>query len=281
MSRTRRLKSPADWAIFLILIAGALVVLMPLFWMITTSLKDPGKIYLHPPQWIPDPVRWDTYVNVLTEWPFFTYLKNTIIITVLNIAGCVLSSSLVAYSFARLRWRGRNFFFVVCLCTMMLPPQVTLVPTFILFVKIGWLDSFLPLVVPAFFGQAFYIFMLRQFFRTLPRSLDEAALIDGCGYLRIYWHIILPLSRSALLAVCIFTFMGTWNDFMGPLIYLSSEDKRTLALALAFFSQTFYSGINTHTLMAASLIVMMPCIVIFFIFQKQFIRGMVFSGMKG
>ncbi len=274
-------RTTGDLLAFALLACGAVIVLTPLAWMISTSLKDPGKIYLYPPQWIPDPVRWETYAHVLTQWPFLTYLRNTFIITTLSIVGSVFSSALVAYSFARLRWRYRDFFFLVCLATMMLPPQVTLVPTFILFVKLGWLDSFLPLTVPAFFGQAFYIFMLRQFFRTLPRSLDEAALIDGCGYLRIFTQIVLPLARPAVLAVAIFTFMAAWNDFMGPLIYLSSEHKRTLALALAFFSSNFFSGIHTHTLMAASLIVMLPCIAIFFVFQRQFISGMVFSGMKG
>jgi len=275
-----RLRTPGDWAALLFLLTGAAVVMMPLVWMISTSLKAPGKVYLYPPQWIPDPVQWRNYMEVLTEWPFLLYLKNTIIITGLNVVGTVLSSALVAYSFARLRWKHRDLFFLVCIATMMLPPQITLVPTFILFVKIGWLDSFLPLVVPAFFGQAFYIFMLRQFFRALPRSLDEAALVDGCGYLRIFTHIILPLSKPALLTVGIFTFMGVWNDFMGPLIYLSSENKRTLALALSFFSNYFLAGVRVHTLMAASLVVMSPCVIIFFVFQRYFIRGMVFSGLK-
>jgi ABC-type glycerol-3-phosphate transport system permease component len=226
-------------------------------------------------------VVWSNYADIFNMWPFFTYLWNTVLVTSLNILGAVLSSSLVAYSFARLRWRYRDALFVLCLATMMLPPQVTLVPTFILFVKLGWLDSFLPLIVPAFFAQPFNVFLLRQFFRGVPRSLEDAALVDGCGYFRIYRQIILPLAKPALLTVTIFTFIMVWNDFMGPLIYISSEHKRTLALALAFFSQTFFAGVHTHHLMAASLITMTPCILVFIVFQRYFIRGIVFSGMKG
>ena len=267
--------------IYGLLVLGSGVALFPLFWMLSTALKDPGNVFLFPPQWIPRPMRWENFVEIFTMWPFAVYLKNTLIITLSNIVGVLVSSALVAYSFSRLRWRGRDMFFVICISTMMLPPQVTLVPTFILFVKLGWLDSFKPLIVPAFFGQAFYIFLLRQFFMTIPRSLEEAARIDGCGYLRTFTTVIAPLSKPVMLTVSIFTFIGVWNDFMGPLIYLSSDNKRTLALALSYFSQSFISGMHLHTLMAASLVVMLPCIIIFFIFQRYFIQGMVFSGLKG
>lgn len=266
--------------VYWFLVSGTLVVLFPLMWMLSTSLKDPGNIYLDPPQWIPRPALWSNYADIFVQWPFIQYLKNTIVVTGLNVVGAVVSSSLVAYSFARLRWKYRDFFFLLCLATLMLPAQVTLVPTFLIFVKIGWLDSFYPLVVPAFFAHAFNVFLLRQFFKTIPLSLEEAARIDGCGYLQSYRVIILPLAKPALLTVALFTFIGVWNDFMGPLIYLSSEGKRTLALALSYFSQTFFAGIHTHHLMAASLIVMLPCIVAFAVFQRHFIQGMVFSGLK-
>jgi len=248
--------------------------------MLSTSLKDPGNIYLDPPQWIPDPIVWGNYSDIFVQWPFAVYLRNTVLITVLNIVGVVLSSSLVAYSFARLRWKYRDVFFVVCLATMMLPSQVTLVPTFLIYVKLGWLDSFYPLIVPAFFAQPFNVFLLRQFFKTIPKSLEEAARIDGCGYFRSFRTIIMPLAKPAILTVGLFTFIGVWNDFMGPLIYISSEEKRTLALALSYFSQTFFAGVHTHHLMAASLIVMLPCIIAFVFFQRYFIQGMVFSGLK-
>ncbi len=267
-------------AVYAALAAGSVLVLFPLYWMAATSLKDPGNIYLAPPQWIPNPFRWANYSEIFTLWPFTRYLWNSTFVTMMNIIGAVLSSSLVAYGFARLRWKYRDFFFMVCLGTMMLPSQVTLAPTFILFVKLGWLDSFYPLIVPAFFSQAFNVFLLRQFFRTIPRALEDAARIDGCGYFRTYWQIILPLAKPALLTVTLFTFIGVWNDFMGPLIYLSSDDKRTLALALSFFSQTFFAGVHTHHLMAASLMVMLPCIILFAVFQRYFIQGMVFSGLK-
>jgi len=266
--------------VYLFLLAGAVLCLMPLVWMISTSLKEPGNVFLYPPQWIPRPARWKNYTEIFTEWPFFTYLRNTVTVTALNIAGVTLSSAIVAYAFSHLRWPGRNACFILCMATMMLPAQVTMAPTFIMFVKLGWLDSFKPLVVPAFFGSAFFIFLLRQFFRTIPRSLIEAARIDGCGEWRIFFSIMMPLSVPALLITGIYTFIGSWNDFMGPLIYLSSDSKRTLALALAYFSQSFISGITLHTLMAASLIVMLPCIVLFFALQKHFVRGMVFSGIK-
>ncbi|MCX7017865.1 MAG: carbohydrate ABC transporter permease [bacterium] len=280
LSRRRVRGAISGACIYIFLSAGAFLCLLPLIWMISTSLKEPGNVFLYPPQWIPRPVRWENYAEIFTEWPFLTYLRNTMTITFLHIVGVTLSSALVAYAFSHLRWPGRGVCFIMCMATMMLPGQVTMAPTFIMFVKLGWLDSFKPLVVPAFFGSAFFIFLLRQFFRTIPRSLIEAARIDGCGEWRIFFFIMMPLSVPALLITGIYTFIGSWNDFMGPLIYLSSDSKRTLALALAYFGQSFISGITLHTLMAASLIVMLPCIVLFFALQKHFMQGMVFSGLK-
>jgi ABC-type glycerol-3-phosphate transport system permease component len=267
--------------IFLALLAGAACMLLPLVWMLSTSLKEPGTVFRYPPQWIPHPAKWSNYTEVVTLWPFMQYLGNTIWVTSMTILGTLFSCSLAAYSFGRLNWPGRDLLFYVTIATMMLPAQVTMVPMFALFVRLGWIDTLLPLYVPAFFGSAFFIFLFRQFFRTLPVSLEDAAKIDGCGYVRTFLHVIVPLSRPAFITVAIFTFMGAWNDFMGPLIYISSESKRTLALALSFYQNYFYGGIHLHTLMAASILVLLPCILVFFVGQKYFVQGMVLSGLKG
>jgi ABC-type glycerol-3-phosphate transport system permease component len=270
-----------DWLIYLLLVLGACFFLLPLAWMISTSLKEPGEVFIYPPKWIPEPAHWDNYREVLLEWPFMIYLWNTIWITSMTILGALFSCSLAGYSFARLRWKGRDTLFILSLATLMLPVQVTMIPTFSLFVFLGWIDTLLPLYVPAFFGNAFYIFLFRQFFKGLPSALEDAARIDGCGFLGTFHHIALPLCRPALITVTIFAFMGSWNDFMGPLIYVSSENNRTLALALSFYQNYFYGGVYLHTLMAASALVLLPCVTVFFIFQTYFIQGMVMSGLKG
>ncbi len=238
-------------------------------------------MFIYPPIWIPDHPRWENYRDVLIEWPFLQYLWNTIWVTALTIFGSLFSCSLAGYSFARLRWKGRDTFFLFSLATLMLPVQVTMIPTFTLFMYLGWIDTLLPLYVPALFGNSFFIFLFRQFYRGLPGALEDAARIDGCGFLGTFRHIALPLSRPALITVTIFSFMGAWNDFMGPLIYVSSESKRTLALALSFYQNYFYGGVYLHTLMAASTLVLLPCLIVFFIFQSYFIQGMVMSGLKG
>ncbi|MCX7018122.1 MAG: carbohydrate ABC transporter permease [bacterium] len=274
-------KAIGDTIVFLLLLTGALVLLAPLAWMLSTSLKEPGDVFKYPPQWIPRPAKWSNYLDVFTEWPFARYLTNTLWVTGMAMLGTLFSCSFAAYSFARLRWAGRDLIFMISLATMMLPAQVTMVPTFAMFVFTGWIDTLLPLYVPAFFGNAFFIFLFRQFFKGIPLALEDAAKIDGCGYFQTYWHVITPLTRPAFITVAIFTFMGTWNDFLGPLIYISSESKRTLALALSFYQNYFYGGIHLHTLMAASILVLLPCIAVFFVFQKYFIQGMVLSGLKG
>ncbi|OPZ06505.1 MAG: L-arabinose transport system permease protein AraQ [candidate division BRC1 bacterium ADurb.BinA292] len=238
-------------------------------------------MFVSPPQWIPPDPQWSNYREVIQTWPFLRYGLNTVYVTLMVMLGSLLSCSLAGYSFARLRWRGRNVIFFLSIMTMMIPAQVTMIPLFSLFVALGWVDTLLPLYVPAFFGSAFFIFLFRQFFMSIPRSLEDAARIDGCGYLGIYWHVVVPLSVPSFITVAIFTFIGTWNDFMGPLIYISSESKRTLALALSFYQNYFYGGIHLHTLMAASLMVLLPCIIVFFIFQRHLIQGMILSGIKG
>ncbi len=253
--------------------------LIPFFWMVSTSLKAESQIFIFPPKWIPEPVLWSNYPNAVSAIPFWTYAFNTVYITGFNILGVLISSSLVAYSFARLRWPGRNLLFLILLATMMLPGQVTMIPVFLLFKELGWVNTFLPLIVPAFFGNAFYIFLLRQFFLTIPVDLEDAARVDGCPRLLTYWHVILPLSKPALATVGVFTFMNTWNDFMGPLIYLSSEDKKTLALGLQSF--VWEHGAEWALLMAVSTLMLLPLLVLFFFAQRYFIEGITLTGIKG
>jgi len=264
----------------LVILIGAFVVSIPLLWMLSTSVKDPGDVFLQPPQWIPSVFRWANYAEAVNAIPFWTYTTNSIIITALGVIGEVVSCSLVAYAFARLRSRDKDVLFLILLSTMMLPGEVKLVPTYLMFRWFGWLNTFLPLVVPHFFGGAFYIFLLRQFFLTLPLEMDEAAKVDGAGYLRIFWNIILPLAKPALATVAIFSFYSIWNDFLSPLIYLSKEDNYTLPLGLQAFIGA-YGVIHWTWLMAASVLALIPCVVIFFTFQRWFIEGAVLSGLKG
>ncbi|MGQ9560116.1 MAG: carbohydrate ABC transporter permease [Candidatus Oleimicrobiaceae bacterium] len=266
--------------VYLYLTVLAAVFLLPFFWMLSTSLKGSEQIFTYPPRWIPKPLHWQNYRDVLTTMPFLRYLFNTTFITVMSIIGVVLSSSLVAYAFARLRWKGRDSLFLFIIGTMMLPAQVTMVPVFVLYKHIAWLDSFKPLVVPLFFGGgAFNIFLMRQFFLTIPQEVSDAARIDGCSEFRIYWSIVLPLSKPAVATIAILVFMMQWNDFLGPLIFLSSKSKGTLALGLAML-------VGQHTteygmLMAASVLLLIPVVVIFFLFQRYFVQGLMMTGIKG
>ncbi len=260
-------------------ILGAIFI-MPFLWIVSTSFKADEAIFAIPPQWIPETLHWQNYSGVFERMPFLTYVKNSVFITVLTIVGVILSSSVVAYSFGCLKWPGRDALFVFVLATMMLPMQVTMIPVFVLFKEFGWLNSFKPLIVPAFFGGgAFNIFLLRQFFRTIPKDLLDAARIDGCSELRIYWSIVLPLAKPALATVAILTFMFTWNDFLGPLIYLSDQMMGTIALGLAIFVGQHEN--EWGMLMAASVLMMLPMIFIFFFFQRHFIQGFTMSGIKG
>ncbi|MHB0877752.1 MAG: carbohydrate ABC transporter permease, partial [Anaerolineae bacterium] len=264
-----------------IIMVGAVAVLVPFVWMVSTSFKTDQQVYLVPPRWIPDPWTLDNFVKGLTVLPFLTFFKNTLIVTLGATVGRVLSSSFVAFGFARLRGIGRDFWFLILLATMMLPGQVTMIPVYLIFQKLGWLNTFRPLVVPAFFGGAFSIFLVRQFYMTHSLELDDAARIDGCGYFGIYWRLMLPLSRPVVAALAIFAFMDHWNDFFGPLIYLTDQRKFTVPLALSFFQSTpTYSG-HLNWLMAGSLVALLPCLLIFFFAQRVFIQGIVFTGVKG
>lgn len=270
------------WRIFtwVVLLMGAVVMILPFVWLVSSSLKLETQIFVFPPQWIPNPVRFQNYVDALTYKPFNIYLMNTMIIVVLNMIAIVGAASLCAYGFARIKFPGRDFWFAIVLSTMMVPYFVLMIPQFIIFSRLGWIDTFLPLTVPYFFGGgAFNIFLLRQFFRTLPNELSDAARIDGCTELGIYWRIIMPLAKPALATVAIFTFLFSWNDYIGPLLYLSSPENFTVAIGLA----TFRSVMRTRwdLLMAASTAMILPIVLLFFFAQRYFIQGIVMSGIKG
>ncbi len=279
----RAMFDPGRLVVLIILSAGAVVMMLPVAWLISTSLKEPGQIFRFPPEWIPNPVRWRNYPDALTALPFERYILNTLFITGSNMIGVLLSSSLAAYGFARLRFPGRDVIFWMLLSTLMLPQAVILIPRYIEFRQLGWIDTYRPLIVPNFFGaglsSVFYIFLLRQFFRTIPRELSDAAKIDGASEFRIYWQMIMPLSRPALAVVLIFTFLDNWNNYLEPLIFLSSPDKFTVALGLTSFRGLYTT--QWHLLMAASTVMIVPVVLLFFLLQRYFVRGVVLSGMKG
>jgi multiple sugar transport system permease protein len=281
-SRRWRRELARQGLLLIVLVALAVVFLTPMFWMLSTSLKTNQQLATWPPIWIPDPPVFDNYPKAWNSAPFPLYLRNTLILTAGALIGQLISSAAVAYGFARVRFPGRETLFVVVLATMMLPGAVTLIPTYILFKELGWLDTFAPLIVPAFFGAgggAFYIFLLRQFFKTIPMELSEAAKIDGASNFRTFGQIILPLAKPALATVTIFSFRTHWNDFEGPLIYLSSRDNYPLTLGLRTFirmNQTDY-----QYLMAISFLMTLPIVLVFFFAQQYFVRGVVMSGIKG
>ena len=272
----------------LLLLGISILFIVPLLWMISTSLKEPSDLVGF--RWIPTRLAWENYKDAFSfgMWPRWTL--NTVIITLLSVVGQVFSSSLVAYAFSRLRWRARDTLFSLVLATMMLPGVVTMIPQFVVFAKLPafgfmgskvWVNTFLPLIVPAFTGSAFYIFLLRQFMRGIPMDLTDAARIDGAGELRIWWSIIMPMTKPALAVVAIFTFQGAWQDFMGPLLYLQSEKFYTLQLGLRQFEAAAGGSPAWHWLMAASLMVMLPVLIVFILFQRYFIEGITFSGLTG
>lgn len=251
----------------------------PFLWMISTSLKLSTELMVSPAIWIPRDPQWVNYRDALNYFPFLRYLANTLFIVCTTMIGAVISSSLVGYSFARLKWPGREIWFGVLIATMMLPGAVMMIPQFILFKRFGWLNSYLPLIVPAYTGGAFNIFLLRQFFRTIPMDLSESAKIDGCPEIRIFIQIIIPLCAPAMATVAIFTFMSSWNDFMGPLIYVNDKMAYTLTYGLRMFQQQYDA--KWQMLMAASIVVAMPTLIVFFTCQKYFIEGITLTGMKG
>jgi len=258
----------------------------PLFWTLMSSLKTPLEMASFPPPWVPVVPQWSNYLNVLSipERPVLLWTFNSAILAILVTSGSVITASLVAYSLARFEYRGRELLFVITLATLMLPAQVTLIPQFVLFFNLGWVNTLLPLWVPAWFGGGgFEIFLMRQFFLSLPKDLDEAALIDGASFLRIFWSILLPLSKPVLATLAIITIIGTWGDFLGPLIYLNSPEKFTISVGLHFFNNVPEVGGQPmqHLLMAVCVLSILPVILIFFLGQRFFVQGIVMSGIKG
>jgi len=265
--------------IYVLVLAGSALYLFPFLWMLGTSLKTLDQIYTWPPKMIPNPATIANYIEGWAVAPTAKWYLNSLQITVVNIIGTLFSCTLVAYGFARLRFPGRNILFLILLCTMMLPGQVTMIPVYIGFSKAGWVGGFRPLTIPSFFGNPFNVFLLRQFLMTIPRELDDAAKIDGCGYIRTLISIILPLILPALGVVAIFTFTWSWNDFFGPLIYLRVYEKFTVALGLRAFQQQLDRHMGR--LMAMSVLALLPQVIVFFFTQKQMVQGVVLTGIKG
>ena len=265
---------------YVVLCFLAVVLALPLFWLVTTSLKTGGQTFLMPPKWIPDPFVWSNYSDAFRAVAFHEYFWNTIRIVFFATTGALLTASLAAFAFARLRFPLRGTLFILVLSTIMLPSIVTLIPTFIVFRTLGWIDTFLPLIVPLWFGGgAFNIFLFRQFFMTIPLELDEAARIDGASNLRIYWGIILPLSKPVIATIAVFAFIHNWNDFFEPLIYLQSPENWTMAIGLRGFRDLYSTQWNL--MMAASTAMIMPLLVLFFLAQRYFVSGIQMSGLAG
>lgn len=266
--------------ITLLLVMGSVLILLPVWWMVSTSFKTMPEIMQYPPTFIPEHFRWQNYLETWKAAPFGRYLLNTVIITGAVVIGSVLSNSFIAYGFAKIRFRGRRFLFAIVLSTMMIPGFVTMIPQYILFAKLHWINTYLPLIVPHFFGSAFFIFLLRQFYLLIPDELIEAAKMDGASHFYIWWKIILPLSKPALATIAIFAFNGAWNDFQGPLLYLNDESLYTLQLGLQSFKGQ--NATQWNYLMSGSIMVLLPVIALFFMFQRYFIEGMnLQSGSKG
>lgn len=266
--------------VYFFLIFGASIFSIPLLWTVSTALKSSEEYAKEPGRLIPAHPDFSNFVKAWTALPFPTFVLNTILITVICTLAQVIVGSLVAYGFSRFTFKGRNVLFVVMLATMMLPSQVTQIPVFLAWRKLHAIDTFWPLIAPAFFGGgAFNIFLLRQFFLTIPRELDEAAMLDGASYLRIWWKILIPLSGPAMASVALFSFIGHWDSFEAPLIYLNSPEKYTVSIGLRMFQDSF--GTNFEQVMAASLVHILPTVVLFFVCQKYFLKGISLSGMGG
>jgi ABC-type glycerol-3-phosphate transport system permease component len=263
----------------IVLLIGAVAFVFPLMWMLSTSLKAESEVFVIPPIWIPAEIKWSNYPESLTFFPFLQYLRNTLIITIPSVLGILVSSALAAYGFSRVRWPGRDVTFTLVLATLLIPTWTTLIPVYVLFAKMHWVGTFLPLIVPNLFGSPLYIFLLRQFFLRQPQELVDAARIDGSSHLGVFMRIILPLSKPALAVVALFSFMDSWKDFFNPLIYLNDQSLYTLSIGLYSF-QSQHLTLWTP-LMAASLMIAAPMIVLFFLTQRTFVEGITFTGLRG
>lgn len=275
----RYVKIGQKTAVYLVIGAWGAFYLLPFVWMASTSLKPATQLFVHPPVWLPNPLEWQNFVDAVTQVPFFSYFKNTLVVAMLASLGVVLSCPLVGYSLARLQWKGRNFLFVLTLAVMMVPSPVTMVPLFIIWSGLDLTGTFVPLIAPAYFGVPFYIFLMRQFFKTLPKSLEDSARMDGCSEFKIYYRIMLPLCQPAVLTIALFQFMASWNDFLGPLIYLNDESTYTLQIGLQQFKQA--QSTSWGPLMAASVLVVLPVIMLYFVVQRSFVQGITLGSVKG
>jgi multiple sugar transport system permease protein len=246
--------------------------------MVSTSLKADHDLYLFPPKWIPIPLVFQNYKKALEYFPFFSYFRNSLVITFGTILGTLLSCSLVAYSFSKLRWWGRDFFFYVMIGTIMIPFAVTVIPQFIIFTKLGWINTFLPLIIPSFFGTPLYIFLIRQFFKTIPDELLDAARVDGASEFQIFLKVMLPLCKPVLFLITLFQFLASWNNYLGPLIYLTDESKYPLSLGLPQFLDRY--GTYWNWMMAAATVALVPTVIFFFFAQSYLIEGIKISGLK-
>lgn len=273
-------KTVTAWLRFVLVALGSVFFVVPTLWMITTSVKPDHQVWLIPPVWIPERFVWENYTVPWNMLPFPLFYWNTIVIVVLSAIGLVLSSSLIAYGFARLRFPGRELLFLVVLSTLMLPAYITLIPQYVIFSRLGWVNTFLPLVLPTYFGGPFNIFLLRQYMMTIPRELDDAAKIDGAGFFAIYWRIIMPLSRPALGVVAVNTTIFHWNDFMGPLIYLQKQELFTISLGLRIIQGNYFGEFPVQYIMAMTFISVLPIVVLFFFAQKYLLRGIVLNSFK-
>ena len=265
--------------IYALVVLGAVIFSLPFIWMLSASVKSAGEVLIYPPKWIPSQWVFSNYTKPWGEVPFTTFYRNTFLVAGIDIVATVFSSSIVAFAFARMRFRGRGFLFLLIVSTLMLPSQVTLIPQYVLFSRLHWVNTLRPLIVPVFFGSAFNIFLLRQFMMTIPHEMDDAARIDGASWFSIYWRILLPLTAPALGVVAIFEFTFRWNDFLGPLIYLNTADKFTIQLGLRMLTTQYTSDIPGT--MAMTVVSLVPVLVIFFLAQRYFIQGIVISGIKG
>lgn len=266
---------------YILLAVLSFIFIFPFFWMIDSAFKTNAQIFLWPPKWIPDPIEWQNFVTAFTnpQLPFLTFFKNTMILEVGIITGRLLSCILVAYGFARLEAPGKNFWFGVLLATFMIPGAVLLIPKYILFNKLGWVNTYLPLIVPAWFGESYAIFLMRQFFMTIPRELEEAAIMDGANTFDVIRSIIVPLSTPVIAVITVLSFKDIWNDFFNPLLYLNSRTMYTLSIGLAYFNGQFTVAMGP--LMAASVVLLVPLVIVFFIAQKAFVEGITVTGLTG
>lgn len=285
MERNSIVKTRGKWRInwgkvvlFAVMVVASLLMLLPFFWMLSTSLKRPGDVFVYPPQWIPNPIDWSNYQRIFRVLPFSRFYLNSFIVAVSVTLLQLVTCSFAGYAFARLEFPGRDYLFLGYLATLMIPGQVVIIPNFILLKTLGWIDTYQALILPNAFS-AFGTFLLRQFFLSLPTDLEDSAKIDGCSYLGIYWYVILPLSKPALTSLTIFTFMGQWNNFIWPLIVINSVEMNTLTVGL----RTLQGQYNTAwtLLMAGSVLALLPILVLFFLGQKNFIQGVTLSGMGG